>query len=155
MDEKAARILEEQRFCVLATASNDGLPWATPLFYNFDAAYRLVWESSREAHHSQLIGLNPRVSIVVANFVSKEADEAVYFISRAREVAAEGVEEALSVFLHGAHARKQTMSRHPGLYLDNQPLRLYEAIPERAYLLTVSHDTEGRRIDSRREIDLG
>ncbi|MGE0059443.1 MAG: pyridoxamine 5'-phosphate oxidase family protein [Dehalococcoidia bacterium] len=154
MDEKAARIMREQWFCVIATASAEGVPWVTPVFYNFDPAYRLIWESSREAQHSKLIAANPNVAIVVANFETRNADEAVYLVCRAREVPPDGLDEALDVFLHGAHERKETVPRTSALYLDDQPLRLYEAVPEKAYLLVVSHDPDGRRIDHRQETQL-
>ena len=68
MNEEAARILKEQWFCVLGTASTGAEPWVTPVFFNHDASYRFVWESSREAHHSQLIAANSSIAIVVANF---------------------------------------------------------------------------------------
>jgi hypothetical protein len=41
-----------------------------------------------------------------------------------------------------------------GLYHGDKPLRLYEALIERAYLLTVGYDDEGHRIDQREEIEL-
>ncbi len=154
MDEKAARIMQEQWFCVLSTASTDGMPWVSPVFYNFDHHYRLIWESSREAQHSKLIAANPNVAIVIANFAARNADEAVYLVCRAREVPPEGLDDALDVFRHGAHERKETAPRTPALYVDEEPLRLYEAVPEKAYLLVVSHDSHGRRIDHRQEIQL-
>jgi nitroimidazol reductase NimA-like FMN-containing flavoprotein (pyridoxamine 5'-phosphate oxidase superfamily) len=154
MDEEAARIIREQWFCVLATASSDGVPWASPLFFNVDERYRFVWESSRDAHHSQLIAENPNVALVIANFGSKNADEAVYLACTAREVPPEGLDDALDVFLNGAHKRSDTAPRSVELYLQDQPLRLYEAVPEKAFLLGVSHDAQGRRIDKRREIPL-
>lgn len=154
MDEKAARILREQWFCVLGTASTDGVPWVSPIFYNFDSNYRIVWESNREAQHSKLIAANPNVAISVANFNTRDADEAVYLVCRAREVPAEGLEVALDVYLHGAHDREQIRQRTVSLYLEDQPLRLYEAFPERAWLLVVTYDPDGRRIDHRQEIKL-
>jgi hypothetical protein len=154
MNEKAARILKEQWFCVLGTASTTGVPWVSPIFYNFDPQYRIVWESNRFAHHSELIAANSDVAIVVANFARHEADEAVYLLAKAREVPPEELEEALYLYLHGAHERTPSVPRTLDLYAADRPLRLYEAVVERAYLLTVGYDAEGHRIDQREEIDL-
>ena len=154
MDERAARILREQWFCVIGTASAVAEPWVTPVFFNHDPSYRFVWESSRHARHSQLIAANPLVAIVVANYARQEADEAVYLTCMAQEVPPEGIAEALDVFLNGVHPRQTRVERRPEMYLENQPLRLYEARPDSAYLLVVTHDDEGHRIDRRVEIDI-
>jgi hypothetical protein len=154
MDETAARILREQWFAVLATASTGGLPWATPVFYNYDLDYqRIVWESSRFAHHSELIAANENVSIAIANFNRREADEAVYLTAKAREVEPGGLAGALEVFLHGGHDRENVRKRTVELYFEDQPLRLYEAFIENAWLLRVTHDPDGRRIDERIAIE--
>ena len=155
MDEKAARILKEQWFCVLGTASTEAEPWVTPVFFNYDQSYRFVWESNREAHHSKLIAANPSIAIVVANFASHDADEAVYLTCKAREVPPDGLTEALDVYLNGGHPRQTKVERKVEMYLEEQPLRLYEARPESAYLLVVTFDEEGHRIDRRQQISLG
>jgi hypothetical protein len=135
---------------VLATASTDALPWATPIFYNYALNYsRIVWESSRFARHSELIAGNENISIAIANFNRREADEAVYLTAKAREVPPEGLADALEVFLHGGHDRENVRQRTVELYHEDQPLRLYEAIIENAWLLRVTHDPDGRRIDER------
>jgi uncharacterized protein YhbP (UPF0306 family) len=156
MDEKAERILKEQWFCVLSTASPDGMPWATPVFYNYELSpsMRMVWESSRHAQHSQLIAANPNIALVVANFARREADEAVYFRCTAREVPPDELNEALHLYINGGHPRTPSVPRTPDLYLEDQPLRLYEARPTEAYVLTITFDEDGRRIDRRIEIDL-
>jgi nitroimidazol reductase NimA-like FMN-containing flavoprotein (pyridoxamine 5'-phosphate oxidase superfamily) len=154
MNETAVRILKEQWFCVIGTASTAAEPWVTPVFFNHDPSYRFVWESSRHSHHSQLIAANPAIAIVVANFARQEADEAVYLNCTAREVPPEGLAEALEVFLNGVHPRKTKVERNVEMYVEDQQLRLYEARPESAYLLVATYDEEGRRVDRRQAIDL-
>ena len=78
----------------------------------------------------------------------------MYLTCRAREVPPEGLSEALDVFLNGVHPRQTKVERKLEMYLGERPLRLYEARPESAYLLVVTYDDEGHRIDRRQEIDL-
>jgi nitroimidazol reductase NimA-like FMN-containing flavoprotein (pyridoxamine 5'-phosphate oxidase superfamily) len=154
MSEKAVKSLQEQWFCVLATASPQAEPWVSPLFYNFDARYHIVWESAKDAHHSRLIADNPAIAIVVANFAKREADEAVYLVCKAREVPPEGLSEALDTFVNGAHKRTPEVERRVEMYLGDSPQRLYEAQTESAYLLVVTTDPDGRRLDRRQKISL-
>jgi nitroimidazol reductase NimA-like FMN-containing flavoprotein (pyridoxamine 5'-phosphate oxidase superfamily) len=147
----ARRLLREQHYCTIATASPDGAPWVSPVFFNYDDAYRLVWESARDAQHSRLIEVNPRVAVVVAGDASA-ADEAVYLECRARAVPADGLARALDVFLHGPHQKQESPSRRVEDYGPTARLALYEAVPERVYVLEVGHEEHGYRVDRRREI---
>jgi len=90
----------------------------------------------------------------VANYARREADEAVYLSCTAREVPPEGLSEALDVYLNGVHPRKTKVERRVEMYLGEEPLRLYEARPMSAYLLVVTYDDEGNRIDRRQEISI-
>jgi hypothetical protein len=148
------QILQRQPFCVLGSASNDGEPWVTPVFYNYDASLRLIWESSREAVHSRHIAENPRVAAVVTQLDVEDADEAAYFDCLAVQVPPDRLAEALTAYLDGPHQRQHGIQHRVEDYLGDKPLRLYEAVPYRAYLLDVTYTEDKHRIDSRHEVDL-
>jgi hypothetical protein len=152
--ETARRILREQHYCVVATATRMGQPWVSPVYFNVDDSYKLVWESARDSRHSVLIAENPRVAIVVANFSRQESDEALYLECEAAEVPPSGLEAALGVYLNGWHRRGRSREHKIGDYLDGEPLRLYEAVPQISYLMVVTYDAQGRRIDKRHEVHL-
>ena len=154
MSEKAVRILQEQWFCVLGTASLQGEPWVSPVFFNIDEGFRIVWESAADALHSKLIAENPAVAIVVANYAKQDADEAVYLVCKAHEVPPARLSEALDIFINGAHKRTPEVVRRVEMYLGDSPQRLYEAHIESAFLLAVTIDADGRRLDRRQEISL-
>ena len=151
MDSKQAKkLLREVRYCVLATTMSSGQPWVTPLFYNYDESYSLVWESAHSAMHSQLLVKNPRVAIVVAQFDQKKA---VYLDCTAQEVKPERLDKALTVFMHGPHTDRPR-ERKVADYLGDKPLRLYEAVPLAAYALVEVQTEDGYTIDRRVEINL-
>jgi len=155
VDAAAARqMIRDRRFCVLSTSTPDGRPWVTPLFYNYDSSYRIVFESAREARHSRLIAENPHVAIVIARLVAQEPLQGVYLECEAREVPPQHLEEALEVFKHGPHAKKASQSRRVDDYLGDRPLRLYEAVYERAYVLVTVRTADGYEVDRRIEISL-
>jgi len=146
--------MREVPICVLATASPGGEPWPSPVFFNYDGSLRIVWESAREARHSQLIRSNPKAGIVIANTDPEATDDALYLECLAHEVDGEDVADALEVFLHGPHKQQGRIAHRLEDYFGDEPLRLYVAIPQRAYVPVVTKDEEGRRIDSRKEIEI-
>ena len=155
MDRQAAiDLIARNRYCVLAAASTDGQPWAAPLFYNCDAAYRLIWESSRDAFHSKLIEANPRVSIVIADLDHDEAGEALYFDCLAQEVPSEELEEAIKAFKAGPHTKPECAGRCRDDYGRGKPLALYEAVPEAVFARTTRTTPDGYQIDERVRLDL-
>jgi uncharacterized protein YhbP (UPF0306 family) len=146
-------ILDENPYCTLASASLGGQPWVSPLFFNYDAAtLRIVWESARESRHSCLIAENPLVSLVVSNVCTGGAPRGIYLECEAREVPPEGLTEALALFAQGPH--KKEVNRSLNDYLGEKPLRLYEAIPQAAYVLRQVETAEGYVIDERLPLEL-
>jgi nitroimidazol reductase NimA-like FMN-containing flavoprotein (pyridoxamine 5'-phosphate oxidase superfamily) len=145
-------ILRKQQFCVLAAASRDGQPCVAPVYYNYDDALNLVWESSHRARHSQAITENSRVAVVVADLVSGDPARALYIDARAAEVPSSSLDEALRVFREGPHDSVESRKARLEDYAANQPLRLYRAMPEHVYVLHVTRTPNGRRVDEREEV---
>ena len=65
IDEAVRALLAREKTLVLSTASDDGTPIATPLFYYSDANGNLYWLSSRESRHSVNLSVRPRVAVAV------------------------------------------------------------------------------------------
>lgn len=87
---EAMEILRGARYGVLATASRDGTPWASPVYLAHgdwsDRPPDLWWVSSPESRHSRLIADNPAVAITVFDSSVAIGDaSAVYAETRARE----------------------------------------------------------------------
>ena len=76
--EKARKIIENNIYITIATASKDGLPWISPVYSAHDKDYTFYWISPMDTLHSRLIRENHRVAIVI-------------FDSRAPEGTGEGV----------------------------------------------------------------
>ncbi len=78
--EKAKQIIAENIYMTIATASTEGKPWVSPVFFAYDDSYNLYWVSNKDARHSKLINNNPKVSIVIFNSQAPEGDgDGVYF----------------------------------------------------------------------------
>jgi nitroimidazol reductase NimA-like FMN-containing flavoprotein (pyridoxamine 5'-phosphate oxidase superfamily) len=153
MDERAAAgLIRRCHYCLLGTASADGAAWVSPVFFNYDSDLHLYFESALDSRHSRLIVANPRVSIVVTDFVVAPIPEAVYFEAEALEVAGDRIEHALEVFQHGPHERTRDR-RTPADYSSGKPLRLYEAVPRLVYGL-VEVQVDDYDVEQRATLDL-
>jgi nitroimidazol reductase NimA-like FMN-containing flavoprotein (pyridoxamine 5'-phosphate oxidase superfamily) len=62
---QAKAIIKNNIYLTLATATKDGKPWISPLFFAYDNDFNLYWVSSKNSLHSKLIRSNPRVAIVI------------------------------------------------------------------------------------------
>jgi uncharacterized protein YhbP (UPF0306 family) len=90
------RVLAANRYLVLATADEDGRPWATPVFFAPVGADGLCWVSSPDSRHSLNIARRAEVAITVFDStVEVGQGEAAYFDADAAQVAPEELDAAL------------------------------------------------------------
>jgi hypothetical protein len=55
----------DSAYMTIATADEDGTPWATPVWFAAEDDDALLWMSDPGARHSRNIAVRPRVAIVV------------------------------------------------------------------------------------------
>jgi uncharacterized protein YhbP (UPF0306 family) len=58
-------IIDAARYMVLATADEDGVPWASPVWFAPDGYTRFLWVSREDTRHSRNLGVRPQLSIVI------------------------------------------------------------------------------------------
>ena len=58
-------IIDAGRYMVLATADEQGVPWASPVWYAPDGHRRFLWVSRPETRHSRNLAVRPQLSIVI------------------------------------------------------------------------------------------
>ncbi len=103
----ALELLARNRYVVLATADEDGSPWATPVWFAPDAPDsldRILWVSWPGSRHSRLIARRPQVALAVFDS-SRPSEEAAAFYAVAE--AAECPEPALDAAL--AHYNRRSL----------------------------------------------
>lgn len=140
------RVLDGNRYLVLATADASGRPWATPVFFAASGARELYWVSAPESRHSANIAVRPDVAVTV--FDSRApigGAEAVYFEARARRVDDLGALDLLNARLP---ADKQLTTEDV-----LGPMRLFCAEVGRSFVLVRGGDPEiGNVTDARIEV---
>jgi pyridoxine/pyridoxamine 5'-phosphate oxidase len=137
MSESAVRaIVEANTYMTLATADEEGRPWASPVWYATADCREFFWVSKPEARHSRNLAVRPGLAIVI--FDSRQAPgtvEALYVNATAEQVLAADFDRGLEVFSNISRAQ----SLPPWSLEDVLPParhRLYHATASEHFLLT-------------------
>jgi uncharacterized protein YhbP (UPF0306 family) len=152
LHRRALAVIDSNKYMTIATADESGAPWATPVYFTPDGTRRFLWASSLEAQHSINIAARSTVAITVFDSsVPIGGAQAIYVRSTARVVAPEELEESAALY----SGRLAELSTYTASDLSEpEPLRLFEAIIERWWLLIPGRDMHfGSGIDRRVELD--
>lgn len=63
-------IIDAGRYMVLATADEQGVPWASPVWYAPDGHQSFLWVSREDTRHSRNLAVRPQLSIVIFDSTS-------------------------------------------------------------------------------------
>lgn len=129
-------IVGKNTYMTLATADENGVPWASPVWYATLDCREFVWASSPQARHSRNLAARPELAIVI--FDSRQSPgtgEGVYVSARAEEVPEADLDRCLAIYSRTSEAQRlrawtrsdvQGTARH----------RLYHAIAEAHFVLS-------------------
>jgi nitroimidazol reductase NimA-like FMN-containing flavoprotein (pyridoxamine 5'-phosphate oxidase superfamily) len=134
--DMARRIIESNRYMVLGTADEAGVPWVTPVWYAQSDYRRFIWVSSPDRRHSRNVRAHREVSIVIFDSqVAEGSAEAVYMSARAEELSGADLERDVAFF--DAASQAQGLTRRWALedMLSPAPYRLYRATVSQHWVL--------------------
>ena len=126
-DAVARRIINANLYMVLATADEQGRPWASPVYYAPHDYAEFFWVSSPGATHSRNISVRPELGIVIFDSTARiGTGQGVYMSASAEMVAGTDAARAIDVFSrrsleHGGVAWTSVDVKEGG------PIRLYRA----------------------------
>jgi nitroimidazol reductase NimA-like FMN-containing flavoprotein (pyridoxamine 5'-phosphate oxidase superfamily) len=148
LEERAAAVIEANKYMTLGTIGGDGRPWVSPVYFTPDGHDDFYWASSPEAAHSLNIARDPNVSIVIFDSsVAIGHASAVYVNAQAELVPDDELESRATHY-----AARYPELRAYGVDELREPadLRLYRARAVAHWLLIRGRDPEyGTGIDSR------
>lgn len=151
LDQRAAAVIDENKYMILGTVDADGLPWVTPVYFTPDGHTDFYWVSSPDSEHSLNIARNGNVSIAIFDSsVAVGKASAVYLRAHAGLVPHDELERCAALYsarLAGLRSFTPDDLRGPA------DLRLYRARATAHWLLIRGRDPEyGTGIDSRRPV---
>ena len=153
LSKRAKEIIKEIIYITIATCSNDGQPWNSPVYSAYDEDYNFYWASWKENQHSKNIAENSRIFIVIYDSKAPEGTgEGVYVQANACMLIKENdIAHALS-YLDGRVGKKKNPKTRVMQFLGDKPRRIYKAIPEK-FWINGDGDINGEYIDVRFEVD--
>lgn len=134
--DMARAVIESNRYMVLGTADEDGVPWVTPVWFAHSDHRRFIWVSSPERRHSRNVRARPEVSIVIFDSrVAVGSALAVYMSARATELSGAELEHDAAVFDTAGQAQGLTRRWTAEDMLAPAPYRLYRATVSQHWVL--------------------
>jgi nitroimidazol reductase NimA-like FMN-containing flavoprotein (pyridoxamine 5'-phosphate oxidase superfamily) len=134
----ARSVIDSNRFMTLATADEDGRPWASPVWFAHEGYRHFLWASKPAARHSRNVAVRPEVGVVI--FDSHEAGgwKALYISGVAVEVPDEDVDQAVEVYSARSEDQGLPAWTRAEVTADARH-RLYRATAEELFMLD-THD---------------
>ncbi len=149
--KRAKKIIAEILYITIATTSKDGQPWNSPVYSAFDQEYNFFWISSPNSQHSRNIKENSRVALVIYDSsVAEGTGEGVYIQAKADELSNESEITHALKYIYGRIGKSPRLASE---YLNQNPRRVYKAIPERFWMNT-DEKINGHHVDKRVEIKI-
>src|SRR4029450_8122039 len=95
--DMAQNVIESNRYMVLGTADEAGVPWVTPVWFAQSDYRRFIWVSSPDRRHSRNIRARPELSIVIFDSqVPVGSARAVYMSARAEGLSGADLEREIA-----------------------------------------------------------
>jgi general stress protein 26 len=147
---KAKAILDRINYITLATVSEDGQPWNSPVYCAYDQDYNVYWGSHIGSQHSQNIRANGKAFIVVYDStVAPGLGSGVYIHANCSEIT-----DRKEI----AAAHKLIQDRRPSPYWKleevqaDKPVHLFKAVPQKIWM-NGDGEKDGQYIDVRVEAE--
>ena len=143
--DMARSIIESNRYMVLGTADEAGVPWVTPVWFAQSEYRRFVWVSSPDRRHSRNVRTRPELSIVIFDSrVAVGSARAVYMSGRAEEVPGADLERDIALFDSTGQAQGLTRRWALADVLAPAPYRLYRATVSQHWVLDPDSSPDDR-----------
>jgi nitroimidazol reductase NimA-like FMN-containing flavoprotein (pyridoxamine 5'-phosphate oxidase superfamily) len=143
--DMARSIIESNRYMVLGTADEAGVPWVTPVWFAQSEYRRFVWVSSPDRRHSRNVRARPELSIVIFDSrVAVGSARAVYMSGRAEEVPGADLERDIALFDSTSQAQGLTRRWVLEDVLAPAPYRLYRATVSQHWVLDPDSSPDDR-----------
>jgi hypothetical protein len=146
---KAIEIIRNVKYMTIATASEDGQPWNTPVaWFRFNRDYVLYWASWVDNQHSKNIRDNGKAFIVIYDSTPADGKPSagVYIQAETSELNdKDEVMQAAKVFGNDPY---NSSDGHE--YLGAKPRRIYKATPQKMWLNS-DGNINGNFVDTRVE----
>ena len=149
----ACKIIFSILYCTLSTCSQEGFPWASPVFFVYDNDLNIYWSSAVISQHSQNIYSNcGRVAIAIYDSsVSEGTCGGVYFSGTASELHPDSFEQIFELMQQRAGKQfNRTLKDYQG----DSPRRIYQFQPNQAWITGSRVPVGNQLVDTKIKLNL-
>jgi general stress protein 26 len=152
LNKRAKEIIEQIRYITIASVTENGMPWNSPVFAAYDEDYNFYFGTHTDSQKAKNIKNNPNVFITIYDStVPPGTGEGVYIKATVQQI--NDLDEIKRLL------RDVLMPRHDNHFWDiaaisgDGPVRLYKATPQKAWM-NDDGQKNGHYVDIRTEIQL-
>lgn len=151
LSKRAKEIISRIQYVTIASVTEDGLPWNSPVFTAYDENYNFYWGTHKDSQKAKNIRTNNNVFLVIYDStVPSGMGEGVYIKATAQELTVPDEVKRIFELLKSRHA---TVFWDFAAVEEDGPIRLYKATPQQAWM-NDDGKKNGHYIDIRTEIAL-
>lgn len=150
--KRAREIIEKILYLTIATVSEGGQPWNSPVYSAFDEGYNFYWVSWKENQHSRNIETNDKIFLVIYDSTAKEGEGWGVYIQAKASMLTDG-EEIINAWKSLDDRVGKAKQRNASDFQGEMPRRVYKAVPQKVWI-NVDGEVNGQYADKRVEIKL-
>lgn len=143
LGEKANEVIETVPHLTIATVTINGRPWNTPVYAVHDSDYNFYWYSDLRSQHSENIGSEKEVFVVIYDSVPEDEDTiGVYMRGKAYRLEEKDMAE-MGIILDLYCKKAKIAKLETDSFLGGSHTRFFKFVPD------VVWANSGKREDSR------
>lgn len=151
LKQSVQEIISRLCYITIATTNDDGTPWISPVYFNFDDECNLYWVSYKEAIHSRNVARTNKASIsIYDSTVPVWEGDGVYLQCDVYELEDhDQIASAIEAYYGGRHSPHEMDRKNVSDYINDNPLRMYKAVPTEITTLSDGYLLDGYHVDKR------
>jgi uncharacterized protein YhbP (UPF0306 family) len=144
-------IISDIMYLTIASMCDDGTPWISPVYFNFDSDCNFYWISYKDAIHSKNVARTKKASISIYDSTLPVWEgDGVYAQCDVMELENhDDIKNAISVYYGGRHIEHGMDRKNVSDYVNDKPWRIYKAIPFDITTLSEGYELDGYHVDQR------
>jgi nitroimidazol reductase NimA-like FMN-containing flavoprotein (pyridoxamine 5'-phosphate oxidase superfamily) len=129
--ELVKHVIDRNTVMVIATTDDNGLPWISPVFFNYDTNYNFYWTSYRQTLHASYLRTRPKVALVIIGTAEDGGGNfGIYIKAEAHELSDQAIiSSAIPVMQQRPQEEKYIIKTIDDV-TGTSPWRIYKAEPK-------------------------
>jgi general stress protein 26 len=149
LDKRAIQIIEKIPYITVASVTNEGMPWNSPVFGAHDSEFNFYFGTYKLSQKAKNIFQNPNIFLVIYDSTAPPGSgEGVYIQAQAAAVTDPEEIKAAHELLWSRHVEPYWKLEE---FTAPSPLVIFKVVPKKVWM-NAEGEADGHYIDTRREV---